>query len=204
MFASRASAARADGSPGCYQLARPARRRAAPQPAVWRAQVSAETARRRQTQTARPSARRSWGVGCSSSREHGTPGTGCARDSSAARGPRAAKRRRLRARRRCAAAAAAAARAGPCSARPTAPDDPLSWPRSVCTKSGGGGKSAPTSRGYWQRTTLSGGWWAQPVPTSSRPPRAAHRPAAARAPRTTPGCTCGHPSSPPAATRPRA
>jgi hypothetical protein len=33
-------------------------------------------------------------------------------------------------------------------------------------------------------------WSAQPVPAS--PPRAAHRPAAARAPRTTPGCTCGH------------
>ena len=117
MFASRASAARADGSPGCYQLARPARRRAAPQPAVWRAQVSAETARRRQTQTARPSARRSWGVGCSSSREHETPGTGCARDSSAARGPRAAKRRRLRARHQRSATpwplAAAAARAAP-------------------------------------------------------------------------------------------
>jgi hypothetical protein len=37
------------------------------------------------------------------------------------------------------------------------------------------------------RIYLAGAWSAQPVPAS--PPRAAHRPAAARAPRTTPGCT---------------
>ena len=37
---------------------------------------------------------------------------------------------------------------------------------------------------------LAGAWSAQPVPAS--PPRAAHRTAAARAPRTTPACTCGH------------
>ena len=36
---------------------------------------------------------------------------------------------------------------------------------------------------------LAGVRSAQPVPASPRPPRAAHRPAAARAPRTTPGCT---------------
>lgn len=51
---------------------------------------------------------------------------------------------------------------------------------------------------------LAGAWSAQPVPASRRPPRAAHRPAAARAPRTTPGCTCGHGSAPPTAPRPRA
>ena len=51
---------------------------------------------------------------------------------------------------------------------------------------------------------LAGAWSAQPVPASPRPPRAAHRPAAARAPRTTPGCTCGHGSAPPTAPRPRA
>ena len=38
---------------------------------------------------------------------------------------------------------------------------------------------------------------AEPVPASPRPSRAAHRPAAARPPRTTPGCTCGHGSAPP-------
>ena len=73
--------------------------------------------------------------------------------------------------------------------------------------------------GHFQRTTprpttrvlkirgpanLAGAWSAQPVPASRRPPRAAHRPAAARAPRTTPGCTCGHGSAPPTAPRPRA
>ena len=67
--------------------------------------------------------------------------------------------------------------------------------------------------GHFQRTTrgkirgpanLAGAWSAQPVPASPRPPRAAHRPAAARAPRTTPGCTCGHGSAPPTAPRPRA
>ena len=51
---------------------------------------------------------------------------------------------------------------------------------------------------------LAGAWSAQPVPASRRPPHAAHRPAAARAPRTTPGCTCGHGSAPPTAPRPRA
>ena len=51
---------------------------------------------------------------------------------------------------------------------------------------------------------LAGAWSAQPVAASPRPPRAAHRPAAARAPRTTPGCTCGHGSAPPTAPRPRA
>ena len=62
-----------------------------------------------------------------------------------------------------------------------------------------------TSSGQHARTTtrelgggpvnLAGVRSAQPVPASPRPPRAAHRPAAARAPRTTPGCTCGHGSN---------
>ena len=110
---SRASAARADGSPGCSRLAPPARRHAAPRPAVWRAQVSAETARHQQTRTARPWVRS--GVGCSSSREHETPGIGCARGTSAARGPRAAKRLAT-----SPLAAAAAATVAPCSAQLTA------------------------------------------------------------------------------------
>ena len=55
-----------------------------------------------------------------------------------------------------------------------------------------------------EAVNLAGVRSAQPVPASPRPPRAAHRPAAARAPRTTPGCTCGHASAPPTATRPRA
>ena len=38
------------------------------------------------------------------------------------------------------------------------------------------------------------------LPASPRPPRAAHRPAAARIPRRMPGCTCGHGSAPPTAT----
>ena len=110
---SRASAARADGSPGCSRLAPPARRNAAPRPAVWRAQVSAETARHQQTRTARPWARSA--VGCSSSREPETPCTGCARGTSAARGPRAAKRLAT-----SPLAAAAAATVAPCSAQLTA------------------------------------------------------------------------------------
>ena len=38
------------------------------------------------------------------------------------------------------------------------------------------------------------------LPASPRPPRAAHRPAAARTPRRMPGCTCGHDSAPPTKT----
>jgi len=69
----------------------------------------------------------------------------------------------------------------------------------------GRGAAALIGRGYYRCTSgerppkirgnanLAGAWSAQPVPAS--PPRATHRPAAARAPRTTPGwpgCTCGH------------
>ena len=39
---------------------------------------------------------------------------------------------------------------------------------------------------------LAGTWSAQPVHASPRPPRAAHRPAAARAPRIEGGCGCHH------------
>ena len=60
-------------------------------------------------------------------------------------------------------------------------------------RGGGVAASAPRRRARGARglgpVNLAGVRSAQPVPTSPRPPRAARRPAAARAPRTTPGCT---------------
>ena len=60
-----------------------------------------------------------------------------------------------------------------------------------CSRSLGGALPAdntaqPTTRVLKIRgpANLAGAWSAQPVPASRRPPRAAHRPAAARAPRT--------------------
>jgi hypothetical protein len=69
-----------------------------------------------------------------------------------------------------------------------------SWPRGgrALLAAGGGAPSTRVNPKIRENANLAGAWSAQPVPAS--PPRAAHRPAAARAPRTTPGCTCGHAS----------
>ena len=50
----------------------------------------------------------------------------------------------------------------------------------------GRGGALPAETRATTSANLAGAWSAQPVPASPRPPRAAHRPAAARAPRTTP------------------